>query len=111
MLKDKLMTPEQAVALIKDGDTFTLNGISMTACAGWILPFIEKSFLETGHPRALTLCGMGGIGYVRAPGYDYLKSLVHEGLLKKLISVHLAAYQSLNGLIAENKIPAYNISQ
>lgn len=111
MLKDKLMTPEQAVALIKDGDTFTLNGISMTACAGWILPFIEKSFLETGHPANLTLCGMGGIGYVRAPGYDYLKSLVHDGLLKKLISVHLAAYQSLNGLIAENKIPAYNISQ
>ena len=28
MLKDKVMTHEQAVALIKDGDTFTLSGIT-----------------------------------------------------------------------------------
>lgn len=111
MLKDKLMTPEEAVKLIKDGDTFTLNGIGLVACAGWFVPFIEKSFLETGHPKSLTLCGMGAIGTVRLPGYDYLKCLSHDGLLKKLICVHLGAYKSLNGLIAENKLQAYNISQ
>ncbi len=111
MLKDKLMTPEQAVALMKDGDTFMLNGIGMCACAGWMLPFIGKSFVETGHPAGLTLFTMGGIGRVNNPDYNYLKNLTHEGLLKRLIAAHLVAYKSLNGMIAENKLQAYNISQ
>lgn len=111
MLKDKIMSPEQAVALIKDGDTISFNGVGLCACGGWLSIFLEKSFLETGHPAGLTLLSACGIGTPRVPGFEYVKCLAHEGLLSRVILGHMANYRALSSLIAENKIATHNIMQ
>ena len=53
----KLMTAEEAVkAYIKDGMTIATNGFVGAVQPEGMMRAIQKSFLEGGTPRDLTLC-------------------------------------------------------
>ena len=55
MGKVKVLTARQAADLIKDGDTVTLSGFVANGIAEALNTAAEERFLETGHPRDLTL--------------------------------------------------------
>ena len=62
---NKVIRTDQVAALIKDGATV---GASALAMAGWpeeVAIAMEKGFLETSHPRDLTLVHASGNGRVR----------------------------------------------
>lgn len=109
MRKPVVITAEEAVQMIEDGTT--LCGIAMTqisACTS-ILKEIEKSYMEKGHPRALTYvhtCGQASEG--KPGGLQYI---AHEGLLKRVIGGHWGQSSNMMELITKNKIEAFNLPQ
>ena len=58
----KIVTADEAAKAIKDGATV---GVALMGLAGWpeeVARAIERRFLETGHPRDLTLVYAAGQG-------------------------------------------------
>ncbi len=106
--KRKIVSPRHAVELIKDGDTVACSGFGGIGSAEELLDALEKRFLETGHPKALTVflpCTVGD-GMMRG-----LNRLAHEGLIKRCIAGHYALTPKIGKLAMENKIEAYNLPQ
>lgn len=111
---NKLMTAEQAVADIQDGQTVAAVGV-----IGWVVPertlkALGQRFKDTGLPRQLTFyfpCGTGDA--VNIKGMDHV---AQQGLMKRIVSgsyinpVDPATGQrpALMGLIQENKVEAYS---
>ena len=68
MKKVKILTPEEAVAMIPDGATIATGGFVSCACPETLSKAVEKRFLETGHPNNMTLFYAAGQGYRGTPG-------------------------------------------
>lgn len=103
----KLTTMDEALKLIKDGDTVGVGGFIGMAHPQEISVGIEKSFLETGHPRDLNIVFSAGIG----DGTDQhgLNHLGHEGLLRRVVAGHWNLIPKIQKLILDNKAEGYNL--
>lgn len=103
----KLMTAEEAVKLIKDGDAIGIGGFIGMGHPQELSIAIENSFKETGHPRDLTVMFSAGVG----DGTDKLgvNHLGHEGLLKRIIAGHWGLIPTFQRLVFENKVEGYNL--
>ena len=84
-MRNKVVSAAEAAALIKDGDTLTTSGFVGIGVPDELLAAIETRFLETGHPRDLSLVFAAGQGDGKHRG---LNRLGHEGLLKRVIGGH-----------------------
>ena len=54
-MKNKVMTAEEAVKLIKPGDTVAVSGFIGMGHPEEISQAVENSFLKTGSPNNLTM--------------------------------------------------------
>ena len=103
----KFMTSKEAVELIKDGMSIATVGFTMIGVAEDILRQIEKSFLEKGTPRNLTLIHAAG----QSDTKNGIEHFAHEGLLKRVIGSHWGFAPKIARLIYENKVEAYALPQ
>ena len=107
-VKNKMMSADEAVKLIRDGDTVTTSGFFGSCFAEEIAIAVEKSYLSCGKPKEITLFFAAGQGdYENREGNHF----GHEGLLKKGIGAHWGTMPKLYKLAAENKIQAYMLPQ
>ena len=106
--KDKIVSAEEAVQLIKDGDTIATGGFVGAGFAEEIAIQLEELFLRTGKPRNLTLIYAAGQGDGREKGLNHL---AHEGLIRRVIGGHIGLAPKLQKIIRENKVLAYNFPQ
>ncbi len=106
--KGKILTPEEAVRIISDGDTVATGGFIGAGFAEEIAVELEQRFLATGTPRDLTLVYAAGQGDGKTKG---LNRLAHEGLVKRVIGGHIGLAPKLQELIRTNKVLAYNFPQ
>lgn len=110
-MKNKLVTAAQAAELIKTGDT-----VAIAAFAGGvgfpeeICQALEHRFLEHNQPRDLTLFFGSGVGDSGKSSFA-LNHFGHEQMVGRVIAGHVGLSSALSALIAENKIPAYNLPQ
>lgn len=103
----KVMSLEEAVSLIKDGDHIGIGGFIGSGHPQEFSVGIEESFLKSGHPRDLTIMFSAGIG----DGTDRLglNKIGYEGLLKRIIGGHWGLIPKLQKLVFENKVEGYNL--
>ena len=103
----KLVSIEEAVNMIKDGDVCGVGGFIGMGHPQEISVAVEEKFLETGHPNNLTLVFSAGIG----DGTDKLglNHLGHEGLTKRVVAGHWNLIPAIQRLILENKAEGYNL--
>ena len=104
----KVISLEQAVGLIKDGDSVAWSTIGMSYFAEAVASHLEQRFLKTGQPKDLTLIHDCGCGDGRDAGMSHL---AHEGLVKRLISGHTGQAPKMAGMIVEDKIEGYLLPQ
>jgi len=106
--RDKIVTAEEAVALIRDGDTVVAEGFAGQCFAEELTLAMEARFLQTGSPRDLTLAFTVAQGDRQGRGFD---RLCYEGLLKRAIGGHWGMSGELGKMAVDNKIEAYNLPQ
>jgi len=111
-MAEKVVTPEEAVRLVKDGDTVSVCGIIGALVPEKILQALGKRFVETGSPKNLTVIFPVAVGDVYGlAGADHF---AHEGMLKRVIGgSYVTAPASsppprLVDMVYQNKIEAYN---
>lgn len=99
------MDARSAADLINDGDTVAIsgNGAGMVSAEAIFLA-LEQRYLETGHPRDLTLVHSLGLGDRDALGTS---RFAHEGMLRKIIAAHFTWSPRIQQLIRDEKIEAY----
>ena len=106
--KGKIVSAEEAVRVIRDGDTVATSGFVGAGFAEEIAAKLEECFLATGKPRNLTLVYAAGQGDGSEKGLNHMG---HEGLVRRVVGGHIGLAPKLQKLIRENKILAYNFPQ
>ena len=105
---NKIVSADEAVALINDGDTICNTGFVQSGIAEEILIALERRFLQTGSPRDLTIVCAAGQADSKEKG---LNRLGHEGLLRRYISGNWGRVPKIVKLAQEGKISGYNLPQ
>ncbi len=107
-MKDKVVTAEQAVSLVRDRDTLSSVGFVQSCVPEALLKALERRYLDTGSPKNLSLFATAGQGDSKTKG---LSRLGHPGLLRKVVAGNWGRMPSVCQLALDNKIYAYNLPQ
>lgn len=107
-MKDKVVTAEQAVSLVRDRDTLSSVGFVQSCVPEALLKALERRYLETGSPKNLSLFATAGQGDSKTKG---LSRLGHPGLLRKVVAGNWGRMPSVCQLALDNKIYGYNLPQ
>lgn len=105
MSRAKFLSADAAAQLISDGDVVAVsgNGAGMGSAES-VFAAIERRFLETGHPRDLTLVHSLGIGDRGDLGVN---RFAHEGMVRRVIAAHFTWSLRMQQLIREERVEAY----
>lgn len=107
-MNSKLISVEQAVDLIKNGDRIAIGGFVGSGHPEALTSALEEKFLAQQHPRDLELYFIAGQGDGKTRGLNHFGQ---EGMVKKAIGGHWGLAPRLGQLALDNKLQAYNLPQ
>ena len=106
--KGKIVSAEEAIRLIHDGDTVATGGFVGIGFPEELAVALEQYYADNKKPVDLTLVYAAGQGDGDKRGLNHLG---YEELVKKVIGGHWGLAPKLQKLAIENKIIAYNLPQ
>ncbi len=106
--KNKVISAEQAIALVKDGDVICTTGFVQSCIPEALHAALEKRYVETKAPKGCTLIMCAGAGDSKGLGTGRLH---HEGLLTRVIAANFGRMPKVAQAAQENKITGYNLPQ
>jgi propionate CoA-transferase len=106
MLKNKIVSADEAIAIIRDGDTMCVSGFVGIGTPDELILALERRFLKEHHPANLTLVFAAAPGDGKERG---LNRLAHKGLIKRVVGGHWSLVPKLGELALNNEIEAYNL--
>lgn len=104
----KFIDARQAAELVADGDTVATSSFIIHTLPEAVLKAVGERFVETGHPKSLTVVHVAGAGGGDERGLNHMAK---EGLLKRVIAGHWNMTRQVGKLAMEEKIEAYNLPQ
>lgn len=105
----KVITADQAGALIQDDATIFLGGLAVTSLPEEVLQGLERQFLATGHPRNLTTWACGAVGNSGEAG---MKHFAHAGMIRRVIAGHFGQTgKEMMKMVFDGEVEAYNFPQ
>ncbi len=108
MLKNKVISAEEAIALISDDDVVCTTGFVQSCIPEVLHAALERRFVETKAPKGLTLIMCAGAGDSKGLGTGRLH---HEGLLSRVIAANFGRMPKVGQAAQANKITGYNLPQ
>jgi propionate CoA-transferase len=105
-MKHKLVTADQALALVRDGDTVAFSGFVGTGTPEALIGALEARFRQSGGPKDLTFVFAAAPGDGKDRG---LNRLAHEGLVRRAVGGHWSLVPRLAALAVDGRIEAYNL--
>ena len=105
-LKNKIVSADEAIAIVRDGDTMCVSGFVGIGTPDELILALERRFLKERHPSGLTLVFAAAPGDGKERG---LNRLAHKGLIKRVVGGHWSLVPKLGELALNNEIEAYNL--
>ena len=105
----QFITAKKAAELIEDNWTVGIDAFIGFCLADDILGEIEDRFMETEHPRnlsVLNVAGIGGDGKGRG-----INHFAHKGLMRRFLCSNLSLANKMYPLIMNDEVPTYMIPQ
>jgi propionate CoA-transferase len=105
----KVITADEAGALIPDDATIFLGGLAVTSLPEEVLQGVERTFLASGHPRNVTTWACGAVGNSGEAG---MKHFAHKGMIKRVIAGHFGQTgKEMMKMVFDGEVEAYNFPQ
>jgi propionate CoA-transferase len=105
----KVITADEAGALIPDNATIFLGGLAITSLPEEILKGVERTFLATGHPRMVSTWACGAVGNSGAAGMTHF---AHPGMIKRVVAGHFGQTgKEMMKMVFDGEVEAYNFPQ
>ncbi|PKO65249.1 MAG: acyl CoA:acetate/3-ketoacid CoA transferase [Betaproteobacteria bacterium HGW-Betaproteobacteria-16] len=105
----KVITADEAGALIPDDATIFLGGLAVTSLPEEVLQGLERTFLSSGHPRNVTTWACGAVGNSGEAG---MKHFAHKGMIKRVIAGHFGQTgKEMMKMVFDGEVEAYNFPQ
>jgi propionate CoA-transferase len=102
----KVVPVEDAVAVIRPGDTVATSGFVGVGTPDAVIAALEARFVETSSPRDLTLVFAAAPGDGRDKG---LNRLAKEGLVCRVIGGHFGLVPKISQMVTNGAIEGYNL--
>ncbi len=107
-MQNKIISAAEAVGLIGDGNVVCTTGFVQSCIPELLHAALEKRYVDTGHPKGLTLIMCAGAGDSKGLGTGRLH---HEGLLSRVIAANFGRMPKVAQAAQDNKIQGYNLPQ
>ena len=91
-LQNKIVTADEAMALVRDGDTIAVSGFVGIGTPDELILALARRFAAGGTPQGLTLVFAAAPGDGKERG---LNQLAREGLVSRVIGGHWALVPKL----------------
>src|SRR3712207_712570 len=102
----KVVPVEDAVAVIRPGDTVATSGFVGVGTPDAVIEALAARFMETSAPRDLTLVFAAAPGDGRDKG---LNRLAREGLVRRVIGGHFGLVPKISRMVTDGAIEGYNL--
>ncbi len=106
MATDKRMTPEEAVALVKDGDTLAVSSFLSYGLPESLCKALGERHAKAGAPKDLTIFFSSPAGISDGSGCEHF---AQKNMVKRVVAGHWNLHPALAKMAMENEFEAYNL--